>query len=73
MAKDTPLGWQPRYEDMEWEGLSFSKEQFAELQRVDGDTWHTEIAGHEALFQTLNDHPPKDLVLERELLIRRID
>jgi phosphoenolpyruvate carboxykinase (GTP) len=73
LAKDTPLGWQPRYEDMEWEGLSFSKEQFEELQRVDGDAWHTEIAGHEALFQTLNDHPPKELILERDLLIRRID
>jgi hypothetical protein len=40
---------------------------------VNGDAWHTEIAGHEALFQTLNDHPPKELFLERELLIRRID
>jgi phosphoenolpyruvate carboxykinase (GTP) len=73
LAKDTPLGWQPGYQDMEWEGLSFSKEQFEELQRVDGDAWHTEIAGHEALFQTLNDHPPKELILERDLLIRRID
>ena len=73
IAKDTPLGWQPRYEDMEWEGLNFSKEQFKELQRVDGDAWHTEVAGHEALFQTLNDHPPKELILERDLLVRRID
>jgi GTP-dependent phosphoenolpyruvate carboxykinase len=54
-------------------GLSFSKEQFAELQRVDGDAWHTEITGHDELFLTLNDHLPKELILERELLIRRID
>jgi phosphoenolpyruvate carboxykinase (GTP) len=26
LAKETPLGWQPRYEDMEWEGLDFPKE-----------------------------------------------
>ena len=40
---------------------------------MNGDAWNTEIAGHEALFQTLNDHPPKELFLELELLIRRID
>jgi phosphoenolpyruvate carboxykinase (GTP) len=73
LAKDTPLGWQPRYQDMEWKGLSFSKEQFEELQCVDGDAWHTEIADHEELFLTLNDHLPNELILERELLIRRID
>jgi len=73
LAKDTPLGWQPRYQDMEWKGLSFSKEQFEELQCVDGDAWHTEITDHEELFLTLNDHLPNELILERELLIRRID
>jgi phosphoenolpyruvate carboxykinase (GTP) len=73
LAKDTPLGWQPHYQQMAWDGLSFSKEQFEELQRVDGDAWDKEIAGHEELFLTLNDHLPKELILERELLLRRID
>jgi Phosphoenolpyruvate carboxykinase C-terminal P-loop domain len=72
LAKETPLGWQPRYEDMEWEGLDFPKEQFEELQRVDRDAWRTEIIGHEELFLTLHDHLPKELIYERELLICRI-
>jgi phosphoenolpyruvate carboxykinase (GTP) len=72
-AKDTPIGWQPSYEDIEWTGLDFPKEQFEVLQRVDGDAWDTEIIGHEELFLTLNDHLPKELIVERELLIRRID
>jgi phosphoenolpyruvate carboxykinase (GTP) len=72
-AKDTPIGWQPSYEDIDWTGLDFPKEQFEELQRVDGDAWDTEIIGHEELFLTLNEHFPKELILERELLIRRID
>jgi GTP-dependent phosphoenolpyruvate carboxykinase len=25
LAKETPLGWQPRYEDIDWEGLDFAK------------------------------------------------
>jgi phosphoenolpyruvate carboxykinase (GTP) len=72
LAKEPPFGWQPRYEDMEWEGLSFPKEQFEELQRVDRDAWRTEIIGHEELFLTLHDHLPKELIYERELLICRI-
>jgi phosphoenolpyruvate carboxykinase (GTP) len=71
LAKETPLGWQPRYEDMEWEGLDFPKEQFEELQRVDRDAWRREIIGHEELFLTLHDHLPKELIYERELLICR--
>jgi phosphoenolpyruvate carboxykinase (GTP) len=72
LAKETPLGWQPRYEDMEWEGLDFPKEQFEELQRVDREAWRAEIIGHEELFLTLHDHLPKELIYERELLICRI-
>ena len=72
LAKETPFGSQPRYEDMKWEGLSFPNEQFEELQRVDRDAWRTEIIGHEELFLTLHDHLPKELIYERELLICRI-
>ena len=32
LAKETPIGWMPRYEDIEWNGLEFPKEKFEELQ-----------------------------------------
>ena len=72
LAKDCPLGWQPRYQDLNWQGLKFSKQQFEALQRVDGDAWHDELDGHREFFSSLDGHLPQDLVLERELLIRRI-
>ena len=72
LAKETPLGWQPRYEDIEWEGLDFAKEQFETLQVVERNAWRREVIGHEELFLTLHDHLPKELVYERELLICRI-
>src|SRR2546428_4463388 len=35
LAKETPIGWVPRYEDIEWNGLSFSMHKFEALQAVD--------------------------------------
>jgi phosphoenolpyruvate carboxykinase (GTP) len=69
LAKETPLGCQPRYEDIDWSGLDFSRERFEELQRVDYSSWRREVLEHEELFLDLHDHLPKELVCERELLI----
>jgi phosphoenolpyruvate carboxykinase (GTP) len=71
-AKETPLGWQPKYDDIDWTELDFSEEEFRSLQSVDRDKWRREIIGHEELFLTLHDHLPKELVYERELLICRL-
>ena len=37
LGRETPIGWMPRYEDIEWTGLNFSKQQFDELQAFDRD------------------------------------
>jgi len=71
-AKETPIGWQPHYEDIDWVGLDFSKEQFEELQQVDRGAWRREVIGHEELFLDLHDHLPPEMVYERELLICRM-
>jgi phosphoenolpyruvate carboxykinase (GTP) len=71
-SEETPLGWTPRYEDICWDGLPVTREQFAELEHVDRATWHKEVIGHEELFLQLHDHLPPELIFERELLIRRL-
>jgi len=71
-AKETPIGWMPRYKDIEWTGLAFSEEKFDQLQAFDRGAWRAEVLGHEELFIDLHDHLPKELVYERELLICRM-
>ena len=71
LGKEMPIGWMPRYEDMEWKGLDFPREQFERLQAFDRDTWRKEVLEHEELFIVLQDHLPKEMIFERELLICR--
>jgi len=72
LAQETPIGWMPKYEDMEWNGLDMPRERFVELQRFDRDAWHKEVIEHEELFIQLHDHLPKEMIYERELLICRL-
>jgi phosphoenolpyruvate carboxykinase (GTP) len=72
LARETPIGWMPRYEDMEWKGMDLSKQKFEELQKFDREAWRKEVIEHEELFIGLHDHLPKEMVYERELLICRL-
>jgi phosphoenolpyruvate carboxykinase (GTP) len=72
LGRETPLGWMPRYEDIEWSGLDFSKEKFDAIMTVDRVAWRKEIMEHEELFLDLHAHLPKEMVYERELLICRL-
>ena len=70
-AIESPLGWMPRYEDMDWDGLDISREQFNALTSVDRDVWQAEVLSHEELFLKLGEHLPKEMIFERENLISR--
>ncbi len=72
LAKETPIGWTPYYEDIHWEGLDFAEAQFDQLQHVDRAAWKKEVIDHEDLFISLHDHLPPEMVYERELLICRL-
>ena len=71
-ARETPIGWMPRYEDMDWTGLDFPEATFEELQEFDRRSWRDEIIGQQELFIDLHSTLPKELLYERELLICRM-
>jgi phosphoenolpyruvate carboxykinase (GTP) len=67
---ESPLGWMPRYEDIDWTGMDgFSREQFKALMTVDRNLWQQEILSHEELFIKLYDRLPKELAYIRELTL----
>jgi phosphoenolpyruvate carboxykinase (GTP) len=71
-ARETQIGWMPRYEEFDWNGLDYSKEAFEECMRIDGSEWHRELISQTELFLTLHDRLPKELIFQRELLISRL-
>ena len=71
-AQETPLGWMPRYRDIDWRGLDFSLEEWDELMFFDRSRLRLQTLQHEELFLKLFDHLPKEMIFERELLICRI-
>ena len=72
LGKETPIGWMPRYEDIEWDGLAFAKEKFDKLQHFDRRAWRAEVIEHEELFIELHSRLPPETIYERELLICRL-
>jgi phosphoenolpyruvate carboxykinase (GTP) len=69
-AEESPLGWMPRYDDIEWRGMKkFSREDFYKLMKIDREAWKTEVLSHEELFVKLYDKLPREFHLMRELLL----
>ena len=68
-AVESPIGWVPRYKDIDWEGLEFSKEEFESIMNIDREAWKKELLSHEELFSTFHNKLPKEFLFMRELLL----
>ncbi|WP_207000045.1 phosphoenolpyruvate carboxykinase (GTP) [Trinickia mobilis] len=61
VGTDHAFGVSPRYEDIDWQGLEFTREQFEEVISVDDAAWRKELALHGELFETLRHRLPEAL------------
>jgi phosphoenolpyruvate carboxykinase (GTP) len=71
-AKETAVGWMPRYSDLDWRGLDMREEDFDELMHIDRDRARMQTLPHEELFLKLHSKLPKEMIFQRELLISRL-
>jgi phosphoenolpyruvate carboxykinase (GTP) len=72
-AYESPLGWIPKAQDIDLEGLpGMTPERFEALQKIDIEAWKQEVISQDELFVKLYEHLPKELIFQRELLIARL-
>jgi phosphoenolpyruvate carboxykinase (GTP) len=71
-ALESPFGWMPRYEDLDWNGLDYGERDFREAMAIDREAAALEVRQHEELFDKFLDRLPKEFVFERELLRLRL-
>ena len=68
-AVESPIGWMPRYENMDWAGLDFTAEQFEKIMSIDREEWKHELLAHQELFERMYDSLPKEYLFMRQLLL----
>ncbi|MBI5508686.1 MAG: phosphoenolpyruvate carboxykinase (GTP) [Deltaproteobacteria bacterium] len=72
-AEEGILGWMPKPEQVDLEGLSgFSKADLEKLQQTDPEELRREVLMQEELFMKLHATLPKEFVYNRELLVARL-
>jgi phosphoenolpyruvate carboxykinase (GTP) len=66
------FGITPRYDDVQWTGLDFSREQYEQITSIRADDWRKELASHGQLFEKLRSRLPDELERTRAELDKRL-
>jgi phosphoenolpyruvate carboxykinase (GTP) len=66
------FGTTPRFEDINWDGINFTQEQFNTITSIDKAAWDEELKLHSELFEKLAYHLPKELVETKTALEKRL-
>lgn len=66
------FGVSPRFEDIHWDGLNFSTEQYKTVTHIDNAAWTQELALHGELFQQLAHRLPRELEETKAKIEKRL-
>jgi phosphoenolpyruvate carboxykinase (GTP) len=69
---ENAFGVSPRYEDLRWDGLRFTREQFDSVIGVDKAAWQQELVLHQELFTQLAYHLPAELPATKARIEQRL-
>jgi phosphoenolpyruvate carboxykinase (GTP) len=70
-AVESPFGLMPRYEDITWEGLDFSKDKYLKIMNINRDGALAEAAEIKQFFDSFGSHLPPELEAQRKKLEER--
>ena len=71
-AVETPIGFVPKAEDINIEGLDITVDTVRDLLDVDADLWREELAGIDEFYKQIGDRVPKELYDELDALKARL-
>lgn len=66
---ETPIGYVPTYDDLNWNGSDFSREAFEKVTSQSKDLWLKELESHTELFDKLGERVPQALRERQKQLI----
>jgi phosphoenolpyruvate carboxykinase (GTP) len=66
------FGISPRYEDLTWDGLNFTREQFDAVTSIDRSAWQQELKLHDQLFDQLAARLPAQLRKTKEKIEQKL-
>ncbi|CAK0755362.1 hypothetical protein CCP1ISM_6000001 [Azospirillaceae bacterium] len=69
----SPLGYSPRYQDLNWTGLDFPQEKFNTIMNIDRKEALNEAQDQVELFDRFGQRLPQELEQERQALIKRLE
>ena len=67
-AVETPIGFVPKAEDIDIEGLDLSLDTIKELLTVDKESWLEDVASIKEFYAQIGDHMPSELYEELDKL-----
>jgi len=71
-GEEHAFGISPRYDDIHWNGLDFSREQYNTVTHIDKAAWAQEMALHGELFTQLAYHLPQALQDTKAAIEKRL-
>ena len=72
-AAESPFGYMPRYEDMDFEGLDFSKAQFEAITSISRAEAASEVEEIKSFFEKFGEALPPELEKQRQEFGQRVE
>ncbi|HTT08188.1 MAG TPA: phosphoenolpyruvate carboxykinase (GTP) [Gammaproteobacteria bacterium] len=70
---ESPIGWLPPHAALNWDGLDFPREKYYSIMNIDREKARAEAEEQKEFFARFGDRLPRELELERELLLSRLN